>query len=110
MRERYAPAMTITDEAEAEAFLDSLASTTLKLYQPMGLGLFEAVRIERVMLGYVAGYEDHETRARVERLFKCEHPFLGSIERDGPPSAMGALLVGMLFAELLKLERPPRPQ
>ena len=37
----------------------------------------EAEQICKSNLGYFAGYYDHETRMRVERLFKCSHPVFG---------------------------------
>ncbi len=46
----------------------------------------EAEEIERANLGYWAGYYRPETRERVERLFRCAHPFFGSIAEKGPPT------------------------
>lgn len=44
----------------------------------------EAETIERTNLGYFAGYYSHATRERVERLFRCAHPFFGSIAEKEP--------------------------
>jgi hypothetical protein len=48
----------------------------------------------RNRIGYEAGYHSNETRARVERLFQCEHPFFGKIAEKGPPTADQALRMG----------------
>jgi len=36
-------------------------------------------------VGYYAGYYDKDTRVRVEKLFKCNHPIFGSA-KDGTPT------------------------
>lgn len=41
-------------------------------------GREEAERVERFNIGYWTGYYDSATAARVQRLFRCEHPFFGS--------------------------------
>lgn len=40
------------------------------------------------------GYHGDETRARVERLYKTEHPQFGKIEELGPPTDAEALTLG----------------
>ena len=49
-------------------------------------------------LGYYAGYFDAATRARVERLFQCEHPFFGKIAERGQPTPEDAYDMGFLRA------------
>jgi hypothetical protein len=48
-------------------------------------------------LGYFAGYYDHATRERVERLYRCAHPVFGSASA-GPPTAESAILSGVVAA------------
>jgi hypothetical protein len=43
---------------------------------------------------FFAGYYDSETRERVERLFKCQHPIFGSAQ----PTQREALAAGMVAA------------
>ena len=57
----------------------------------------EIAEITKKNLGYFAGYYNHETRARVERLFACEHPVFGKISVQGPPSAEEAFRKGLEF-------------
>lgn len=45
-----------------------------------------ALEICKINLGYFAGYYDHETRDRVEKLFQCSHPVYGSIKEKGAPT------------------------
>jgi len=90
---RYCPAMDCQTPKEARAILKSLVDSKLK-WMP-GISRRTAIRSERMNLGYYAGYCDDETRARVERLFKCEHPIFGSIEKNGPPTAKEAFEKGM---------------
>ena len=58
----------------------------------------EAENIERCNLGYWGGYYDLETRLRVERLFRCEHPFFG-LAADGQPAPEEAFEMGRQLAE-----------
>jgi len=51
----------------------------------------------RQNLGYVAGYYDDETRARIEKLYKCEHPIFGPIA-DGKPTPEKTFQMGVDFA------------
>lgn len=90
--DKYSPAMEIMDQEAADKHFDELVRHNLSFGMTT---IEEAQRIERSNLGYFAGYYDHETRARVERLFKCEHPVFGSIAENGPPTTEEALLAGM---------------
>lgn len=76
--EKYGPAMAITDQAAADEYFERCVQHT------MARGPYTretAETLERSNLGYYAGYCDEETRGRVERLFKCEHPVLGPVSQ-----------------------------
>ena len=59
----------------------------------------EAEKICKSNLGYYAGYYDNETRARVEKLFLCEHPIFGSIKENGAPTPEEAFNAGKNYAK-----------
>jgi hypothetical protein len=81
--ETVGPAMLITDQAEADAYLaDYLAYTRKWLAvdpHPKGLTAEEIVRIN---LGYESGYCSMEVQERVEKLFHTKHPIFGKIKED----------------------------
>lgn len=91
IRDAYGPAMEIIDQAAADEYLEMLAARVVLHF---GAEPEEAKRIERENLGYFAGYYDNETRLRVEKLFKCEHPVFGSIEKHGSPTINQAIRAG----------------
>lgn len=74
-------ACAITEHADADAFLDQLVERAMRLY---GQSQEEATSIIKQNLGYYAGYFSDETRARIERLFNCAHPFFGPISEHNP--------------------------
>lgn len=76
----YDHAMRITDQAEADAYLETLIVDNM---EASGRTRAEADEIVRENLAICAGYFSHETRARVERLFRCKHPMLGAIAEVG---------------------------
>jgi hypothetical protein len=92
MGEIYGPAMEMTEQGEADAYFETLVEMTMRLGAKTRA---EAEAIERSNLGYYAGYYDNETRARVERLFRCEHPVFGPIALVGPPTVEEAFRLGM---------------
>lgn len=92
--EKYGPAMEITDQSEADEYFEALVEHTMLF----GKIKEEAEKIERINLGYYAGYYNLETRLRVERLFGCEHPFFGPAA-DGQPTAEEALEMGRQLVE-----------
>ncbi len=96
--ERYAPAMLIKGEADAEAYLDLLVVEHMQAH--VELTREQAVKIERENLAYYAGLCSNETRERVERLFKCAHPVFGSIAINGPPAPEEAESMGRLAGRL----------
>lgn len=68
----YNKAMCIKDQQEADQYFRLLVE------QVEGKSEDEAEALVRYNLGYWAGYFDHETRARVEKLYDAPHPVLGS--------------------------------
>ena len=94
--ELYGPAMTITDETQAQTYFEKLVKGTM---EETAYSLEDAERIVRHNLGYYAGYYDNETRERVERLFQCEHPIFGAIKEKGAPTAREAFEAGIKMGE-----------
>lgn len=89
--DKYKPAMEITDQAEADAYFEQCVAHAMSF----GKTREEAEKTERANLGYFAGYYSHETRERVERLYRCAHPIFGSIQASGPPTSEQALQTGL---------------
>lgn len=71
--------MLIDDQAAADEYFERCVRHTMRRAE---VGRYCAEKIERANLGYYAGYYNHETRLRVERLFRCCHPYL-------PPASLG---------------------
>jgi len=90
--DKYDPAMKITDQAEAAAYFERCVEHIMRV---AGVSRDKAVEIEKVNLGYWAGYFDNETRARVEKLFRCAHPIFGAIAERGPPSPAECVAAGL---------------
>ena len=91
--EKYDPAMNITTQDAATAYFKACVQHTMSF----GKTEEEAEEIERVNLGYWAGYYGLETRLRVERLFGCVHPFFGAA-KDGVPTPAEAFKMGQNLA------------
>lgn len=49
----------------------------------------KAETVEKMNLGYFAGYSSHETRERVEKLFRCAHPVFGKVSVHKPTTKEG---------------------
>lgn len=94
IRELYGPAMEIADEAEATAYFERLVAHHMEHF---GQSRDEAETIQRANLGYYAGYYDHETRQRVERVFCCAHPIFGKAGTE-PVKPEDAILEGFTRA------------
>lgn len=92
--EKYNPAMKITDQAEADAYFGACVRHTMLFDKTRE----EAEKVERINLGYWAGYYSHEIRLRVERLFNCTHPLFGPA-KDGEPTPEEGIKMGQDFAE-----------
>lgn len=86
--DKYGPAMEMEDEAAARDYFEVLVQHAVA----HGLAREEAEAAERSNLGYFAGYYDHQTRLRVERLFQCAHPVFGkaSLHMPTPEEALAA--------------------
>lgn len=93
--QRYQKAMEIETQEEADAHFEKCVQYSMR----HGKTREEAELIERSNIGYWAGYCSNEVRARVERLFRCEHPIFGSIEKNGAPTPEQALKAGMDYAQ-----------
>lgn len=74
--ERYSPAMEITNQKEADEYLEALIDDAARY----NLSRQRAEEIERKNLAYFAGYYSDDIRRRVEKLFNCVHPVFGAIE------------------------------
>lgn len=97
------PAMKITDQADADQYLNDYVAFTQNALdiKPRTDGM-TAIQIAKINLGYFAGYYGNKTRERVERLFKCQHPIFGSITKNGPPTAREAFEAGKRAGERMK--------
>lgn len=94
--EKYSQAMEITDQTKADEYFEMCIQNNMST---SGHTREEAEVVERSNLGYWAGYYDNETRTRVERLFKCAHPFFEAIAEKGPPTMEEAFEMGRKLAE-----------
>lgn len=102
INEKYGPAMNIETQDEADAYFLKLVEHTMEMWKHRGESAktrHEAEALERNNLGYYAGYYGDETRERVERLFKTEHPIFGSIAKNGPPDPDAVLRRGILMGQ-----------
>lgn len=97
--EKYGPAMEIRDQAAADAYFERCVRHCMRVGMKSRL---EAESIERTNLGYYAGYYDNQTRQRVEQLYHCQHPYFGSIEKNGPPDRQTAYNIGAAIGAAMK--------
>lgn len=98
--ELYDPAMAVRSRTNASRYFEKLVKRNMRVGKHTRE---EAERIERSNLGYYAGYCSGTIRARVEKLFLCEHPIFGSIKANGPPTYDRAFALG---EELGMKQRP----
>ena len=98
--DKYGPAMEITEQTAADAYFELLVAHNMSF----GNSREKAEEIERANLGYYAGYYNHETRLRVERLFRCEHPVFGAA-KDGVPTTEQAFAMGLAAGKALRSKR-----
>lgn len=91
--EKYNPAMKITGQDKADAYFEDCVQHTMSFEKTRE----EAIEIEKANFGYWAGYYDHETRLRVEQLFRCAHPIFGPA-KDGTPTPEEAFEAGRKLA------------
>lgn len=96
------PAMHITDQADADQYKkDYIAfiQKHLDKEEPRTDDM-TAEQIANTNLGYYAGYG--YDRERVERLFKCAHPILGSIAENGESTAIQAFTAGFKIGKKIR--------
>lgn len=93
--DKYRPAMDIVDQEAADEYFEACVEHNMRVSENTRL---EAEKIERINLGYYAGYYNHETRIRVEELFKCAHPVFGKA-KDGVPTPEEAFEMGKKMAQ-----------
>ena len=91
VRDKYGPAMEITEQSDADAYFEKCVRHTVS----HGKSRAEAEKTERINLVYYAGYYSAEVSARVERLFRYQDPVFGSIEKNGPPTPEQAFEAGL---------------
>jgi hypothetical protein len=85
--------MKMTDPKKARRYFEECVKHTMSF----GKTREEAEKNERSSLGYFAGYYDHKTRLRVEKLFLCAHPIFGKASKR-IPSAEEAFEAGKKMA------------
>lgn len=91
MGDLYNPAMNITDSDYAERYMRCLVDY-LKRFDKNArrMSLDKIENIQRINLGYYAGYFDGATMSRVNRVFNTAHPIFGST----PPTKEEAFEMG----------------
>ena len=94
------PAMEITEQEDADQYLKAYIEYTKKCMENDPRDDDKPAEwIVKQNLGYFAGYYSNETRARVEKLFKCSHPIFGSIKEKGAPTNEEAYEAGKRYVE-----------
>lgn len=79
--EKYGPAMSMTNQEDAELYFEICVEHCMR----HGKTREEAEKIERVNIGYWAGYYDRKTAAKVYETFQLNHPIFGDIENWPTP-------------------------
>ena len=93
------PAMKITDPEDARQYM----AEYVKFIAKHDCGKNTPEEVAKQNLGYYAGYYDNETRMRVEMLFTCAHPVLGSIKQNGIPTSLEAFECGKTNSTLSEI-------
>lgn len=101
--DRYNPAMSITDQVEADAYLEKLIRYNMRAGSQ---DRSTATGIVLQNLGYYAGYCCDDTRRQVEGLFHCSHPIFGSIAKNGAPTPEQAFEAGRKTGTTLATKGP----
>jgi hypothetical protein len=79
------PATKITDKENAMQYLkDYIAYIQSFLNKNPRPDNVTAEEIAKENLAYGAGYYDHQTRIRIEKLFNCIHPIFGAAAKHTP--------------------------
>lgn len=87
----YDPAMEVQTKEEADAYFKKLQD----LQSANGVPPEISEKVIKGNLAYWAAYGSDERRERIERLYDCEHPILGSIKQLGSPTTEEAFELGM---------------
>jgi hypothetical protein len=82
--ELLGPAMQITEQADADQYLQAYVEWQAKQWMPKNIGKNAARKICLANLGYFAAFYSLEVRERVERLFNGQHPVYGSTSAHIP--------------------------
>lgn len=69
--QRYDPIWRVTTEEEAAAYFEECVDWQMRMG---GYSREEAVNIEKINIGYWAGYGPMEDMQRIHKLFKLSHP------------------------------------
>jgi hypothetical protein len=98
--QKYGAAMEIKTEAEAKEYLELCIQHNMR---NSSRTRDEADVMERMNIGYYAGYYDTETAQRVMRLFNCVHPFFGRTR----PLPEDAFQAGKCYAKRIMRDEDP---
>lgn len=102
IREKYEPALKITDPVEGEIYLEECVQHLMRTSP--NLSREDAIEIEKANLAYYSTYYSTETREQVERVFGAIHPLLGK-SADSPTDPNEYIKLGAKLAEkILKNE------
>ncbi len=95
----------VDDEATARRLLNAYAGYVERARDQSDTDA--AMDIAKSNLAYLAGYRDHDTRLRVERLYNCVHPVIGPAS-ERRPTQEEMFELGKKWAEgsLNKFEQP----
>ncbi len=94
---KFEAAIAIEDQDAADIMFEQLVQECI--VENANMRRDEAIETIKDNLGYFAGYYDNDTRARVERLYRCAHPVFGPIATTQPPSPDEALKLGMIASK-----------
>ena len=98
--ELYSRSTKIETEQEAKTYLNNLVQYFV---QRFNMPLDEAYLKVRQNIGYFSGYYSDEIRRRIEKLFNCVHPILGSVDNDLSPEEI--FKIGFEMGEKYKNEQ-----
>lgn len=95
-------------EGVASALIDLAMSCQTReeadeiMREMVSIGALWTMKEVKRALGYHAGYRENGVRARVERLFDCEHPYFGKFAEMGAPTSEEAFQCGLRGGITLK--------
>ena len=99
--EIFEQALKITSKEDARQYITAYSKWIHSKYHDR-TPKKEPIEIAKESFGYWAGYYSNDVRRKVEDLFECEHPYFGSIAKNGPPTAEQAFKLGMEIGERMK--------